>query len=162
MVDCWRAQFISGCNLFLTFSTASIIAFQLDFDRLRGTNLPEPSWSSNFYNTASALCSTPMFPPQASILFQIRSGASDCSSTGAVIRALAKNDYALFTLRITADLELLVLIFSIYITSVSLPYKAFRDTQEFAKSLNTSSRCGIVKSLEIFTSQLDTALIRLP
>lgn len=58
MVDCWRAQFISGYNLFLTFSTPSIIAFQLDFDRLRGTNLPEPSYlqTSTTLTVHSAPC----------------------------------------------------------------------------------------------------------
>lgn len=165
MVNCSRVQFMSGDNL-LSFSTAPIIIFQLDFDRLRSINLPELLWSSNLYNTpvhsVPCLCfhhkCLSFFRLEMELLTSPQLDTSQCSHTSSCKEWLFS-----FTLSIISDLELLVLIFSIYITSVSLPYKAFRDTQKFAKSLSTLSRCGVGESSEMFRRQLDTdtALINL-
>lgn len=161
MVVCLRVQFISGDNLFLTSSTASIIPFQLDFDRLRDINLPELSWSSNSYSSTSAFCCMLMFLSQVSSLFQIRSGASDLSSTGdlsAVTRALEKNDYSLLHKALLQTCNCLPW-FSL---SVLLLYHC--PVMPFGMSRNLYNRCQDVElwsPLEAIKSQMDMALVSL-
>lgn len=59
---------------------------------------------------------------------------------------------------------MLVLIFSSCITSVSVPCKALRDTQVFAKPLSILSRCGVHRNIQNLTgcSPDWSALIYLP
>lgn len=120
----------------------------MGFDRLRGISLPKLSTRLKTSTTPpvhSATClwlhrkHPDFFGLEVELLTSPQLGTSQCSHTSS-----GKEWLFPFTLSITADLELLVLVFSIYIVFLSLPCKAFRNTQEFAKITEyTVSRCGV-------------------
>lgn len=100
------------------------------------------------YNTTTAFCYIPMSPPQLFSLFQIRNGASPQLDTSQCSLTSSGKEWLFsFTLSITTDLELLVLIFS---SSASLLCHClvFWGQPRICKLLNTLWGHGVHRDIQ--------------